>query len=220
MSDVTNTRNDRWRDPALFLSEVVCAVKTRCGSSYPVLLKVSGAEDHPQGLTPGKVAAILNRLPKDSIQAVEVSYGTMGYALNIMRGQWPVKAALKVNPLFNERSAIALFIWKRFCMQRYLKHLLPFSAHYNAAVAAEIKARTALPVIVTGGIRKMKDIDYCLNESKLNAVSLCRPLISDPEFVVRLQADRTHDSNCTNCNLCAIHCDSLNPTVCYRNKTS
>jgi len=212
LSADTNNRKDRWADRNLFLVEVLKAVKRYCGESFPVLLKLSHSDD--RSLTTDDTIETVNAVEK-YIDAVEISYGTMEYALNIFRGGCPVDTVLKVNPLFKRIPGLVRWFWKRWYMGSYLKKFKPFSENYNLDGAVKISKHTNIPVIPVGGTRSVKSMIDIIANKELAAVSLCRPFICEPELVKRIADGVWQKSKCTNCNLCAIHCDSKNSLRCY-----
>ena len=155
------------------------------------------------------------RIENSGAEAIEISYGTMEFALNIIRGDCPIDTALKVNPLFNRIPPVFREIWKLFFLKKYLRKNIPFTENYNVDSALEIKKSTTLPVFPVGGIRTADNIIDILNKG-LDAVSLCRPLIREPDLPEKLK-DRI-SSECINCNLCTVYCDSTQPLRCYQHK--
>ena len=75
-----------------------------------------------------------------------------------------------------------------------------------------------LPVFTVGGIRDINDIRQCLSEYHLDGISLCRPLICDPDFPNKLKLYPGTRLACTNCNFCTIYCDDNRSLRCYRNR--
>ncbi|MCX7010814.1 MAG: NADH:flavin oxidoreductase [Kiritimatiellaeota bacterium] len=218
LSPWTNTRKDRWRDRPLFLAETIQAVRQACGAAFPILVKLSHADDNTPGLRLDDTSDTVKRLEALGIAAVEISYGTMEFALNIIRGACPVDLVLKVNPLFNRIPAPIRGLWKFLRAKTYLARFIRFQENYNIAAAAQIKAQTSLPVIAVGGIRTKTAMLDCLTQHGLAAVSLCRPLIADPAWPAKLRDGSADHSDCTNCNLCTIYCDSTRPLCCYRKR--
>lgn len=210
LSPYTNRRNDRYRAGSLLLRHVLEAVREQCGDGFKVWIKISHGDD--RGMDLRQVLPVLKGV-EHLVDAVEVSYGTMEYALNIIRGAIPIDAALKVNPLFNRYPAWFRRLWKRFVYPSYQKRFTGFTPNYNLEAARRIKDALRVPVIVTGGIRSSADIAAIL-EGGLDGVSLARPFLCEPDLVERL--DRGWVSRCTNCNLCTIYCDSPERTRCRR----
>jgi 2,4-dienoyl-CoA reductase-like NADH-dependent reductase (Old Yellow Enzyme family) len=102
-------------------------------------------------------------------------------------------------------------------MKSYIRKFMPFTENYNLPAAVAIRREARIPVIVVGGIRSGAGIAECLGAGA-DAVSLCRPLICEPDFPLRLREHAGAVSACTNCNLCTVHCDGDQPVQCYRNK--
>ncbi|HNW44940.1 MAG TPA: NADH:flavin oxidoreductase [Elusimicrobiales bacterium] len=215
LSPWTNTRSDRWAERGLFLEEIIRAVKMRCGESFPVFVKLSAADDNSPGLRLADTANTVRKLEALGVEACELSYGTMEYALNIIRGACPVDTALAVNPLFNRLPASLRPLWKFFFLKSYLRRLLPFEENYNLAAALEIKKSTALPLITVGGLRSARAMEACVAQHGLAAVSLCRPLVCEPDLPRRILEGSAGRSECTQCNLCTVYCDSAAPLKCY-----
>jgi 2,4-dienoyl-CoA reductase-like NADH-dependent reductase (Old Yellow Enzyme family) len=222
LSPWTNRRRDAWgTEPERFLVETVHAVRAACGDSFPIWVKLSAAEDNTPGLCPDDTMRTARRLAALEVDAIEISYGTMENALNIIRGACPVDVVLKVNPLFNRIPVFVRPFWKTFFSGRYRRRLTAFTEGYNVAAAAWIKrAVPSLPVLVTGGLRSRAMMEACIAEHGLDGVSLCRPLVCEPDLPQRFRAGTALHSACCNCNLCTVYCDSRTPLRCYANAKS
>ena len=71
---------------------------------------------------------------------------------------------------------------------------------YYLARAARLRKACGLPLLLVGGIRSDAHIRQVL-EAGLDMVSLCRPLICQPDLVLRLQQG-PYTSPCLSCNQC------------------
>ena len=65
--------------------------------------------------------------------------------------------------------------------------------------ALRLRRETDLPLMLVGGIRTLADMEQALNGG-LQMVSLCRPLLRQPDFLRRLLAGEP--SACVGCNRC------------------
>jgi len=218
LSPWTNNRSDRWANRSLFLEETVRAVKRTCGPDYPVLVKLSAADDNFPGIRIENAIATVKRLEPLGVDAVEISYGTMEYALNIIRGKCPVDLALQVNPLFNRIPRLVRGLWKALRAKAYLARFIPFEENYNAVAAGRIKAATSLPILAIGGFRSREGMLECMRGQGVDGISLSRPLICEPDWPRKLQRGAGGKSACCNCNSCTIQCDSRQSLRCYRRK--
>lgn len=73
---------------------------------------------------------------------------------------------------------------------------------YFAPDAARIAEQVSCPVIVVGGFRALDTIEAVLNATKIEAVSLSRPLVREPGLPLKWQQDPTVVSACVSCNGC------------------
>lgn len=88
---------------------------------------------------------------------------------------------------------------------------------YNREIAKIIKNKVKVPVFVVGGITDpaiMVDIIQC---GDADYVSLCRSLISDPDFPNKIQEGGNKPARCIQCNLCLGYIVT-EPLRCYYGK--
>jgi len=216
LSPYLNDRTDTWgQDRFAFFRSIVTEVRAECGPNFPLFVKVSGGDGHPGGLTPALTAEYAREMERIGIAAIEVSYGTMDEALNIFRGGVPTERVLRHNPFIVKRPGWMKALWKRFSLPRLKKHLFAFSENYNLEAARSIRQLTSIPLLLVGGIRSREGIEHILESGDADAVSLCRPLICEPDLAERFRSGAAQRSRCTACNACAVMCDSHKPLRCY-----
>ncbi|MFO7820568.1 MAG: NADH:flavin oxidoreductase [Lentisphaeria bacterium] len=215
LSPWTNNRSDKWADGKLFLEEIMRNIRQKAGNDFPVFVKVSWGEHNRPGLNLQRTIKTVRRLKEFVPETVEVSYGSMEYAFNIIRGKWPLDTVMAVNPLFNNMPRLVASVWMKIFSRYRLQKFRPFSFDYNLKAAREIKQATDVPVIPVGGIRTVDSMVKLIEEG-FSAVSLCRPLICEPDLPAGIRSKITTASSCTNCNLCTVYCDTNEPTMCRK----
>jgi len=87
-----------------------------------------------------------------------------------------------------------------------------FQEAYLLEYAREIKKKIPCPLILPGGLRTVEVMERVLLQGEADFISLCRPLIRDPEFPNLIRRGLVERSSCLNCNLCLID----KPPVCYQ----
>lgn len=73
---------------------------------------------------------------------------------------------------------------------------------YFAPAAAAIADVVSCPVIVVGGFRSLDSMEAVLNSSKIELISLSRPLLREPDLPEKMKADPSTISKCVSCNAC------------------
>lgn len=224
-SNYTNRRKDQWggtiENKTRFAKEILTGIRKECGKNFLVFIKISARDDRGHKLEDTiSILKELKKLNDDVIDAVEISYGTMEYALNIFRGKIPINLALKHNPLFSHYNKFFKWAWKKFFYPFFYKPIInDFSDNYNFEAAKQIAEQVDFPIILTGGIRNVDSINEIL-KTKIKAVSISRPFICEENLMEKIANDNHYKFKCINCNVCTIMCDSGKVTKCYYNKKS
>lgn len=73
---------------------------------------------------------------------------------------------------------------------------------YFVPAAAAVAEAVSCPVFAVGGFRALDTMEAVLNQTKLEALSLSRPLLREPDWPNQLQADENAVSKCVSCNAC------------------
>jgi len=199
-----------------FLELTIKAVRESCGSDYPILIKISGGDDYRNSFSQVMFKKLILELDRVKPDAIEISYGTMDNALNIFRGSTiPVKAILKHNFRYKSNSKWSELIFRNLLLPFLKKSLKFFTPGYNLRYSKTAKKLTDIPILSVGGFRTGIEMRAAIENDEADFISLCRPLICEPDFMLRLKENPDYISKCINCNICAIMCDSSNPTICY-----
>lgn len=215
LSPHTNRRQDCYgHDPFLFLRQILEGIREK--TDIPILLKLSAAEDRPNGMQLPLAEEWLRKIESlGVVAAVEISYGTMEIALNIIRGGQPLDAVLAHNPLFTRWGFLFAVAFRHLLFSWYRKRFLPYRDMYNLNHAIRLRRAVKMPLLVTGGIRSGEQVAEILTTHGIDGVTLCRPFICEPDLVKRLRENPRYRSRCSSCNLCTVLCDSPRSLQCY-----
>ena len=65
-----------------------------------------------------------------------------------------------------------------------------------------VQKSVSLPVILVGGLRSMEEMQKVLNDTKIQFLSVSRPLLREPDLPNKLQSGKSAESQCISCNRC------------------
>jgi 2,4-dienoyl-CoA reductase-like NADH-dependent reductase (Old Yellow Enzyme family) len=209
LSPRTNKRRDRWggsfANRMRFLTEIYGGIRDRLGEGYPILLRINCSDFLPGGLGPGEAIAIARRMSSLGVDAVETSAGTWESHFHMSRGDIPKHYWIYARAEGEEKEKIKAQL-------AAIASEVRFQEAYLLEYAREIKKKIQCPLILPGGLRTVKVMERILLQGEADFISLCRPLIRDPEFPNLIRRGLVERSSCLNCNLCLID----KPPVCYQ----
>lgn len=78
----------------------------------------------------------------------------------------------------------------------------------------EIKSRVNVPVMMVGGLRRLEQIKAIIKNQEADFVSLCRPLIREPDLIRTWEKEPEHKATCISCNLCFVTIRKREPLGC------
>ncbi|WP_076790143.1 NADH:flavin oxidoreductase [Chlorobium sp. KB01] len=220
LSGYTNRRRDRWggspENRFRIVSEIMAGIRQKLGN-YPVLAKINGYDDMPGGMRPEEAVKVALMLEASGCCAVEISSGTIGEGLAIMRGpRIPTEALFAAN--FRLTSLPKLL---RPVIARILPLITPASPkpyrNYNLEAASTIRKGVSIPVIAVGGIHTLEDASKAIADGAADFVSMSRPFINDPSIVKKFEDGSWSASRCTMCNYCAIMIEK-EPLRCWHGR--
>lgn len=73
---------------------------------------------------------------------------------------------------------------------------------YFLPFAARLAEEVDVPVMLVGGLRSKKVMEHILNNTKIELISLSRPLIRQPQLPLLMQEGKTDKADCISCNAC------------------
>ena len=79
---------------------------------------------------------------------------------------------------------------------------------------AKVKTRVEVPVLMVGGMRNLETMAAVVAGGEADFVSLCRPLIREPDLIRLWEEDPRRKPACISCNRCFDDLLSLKPLAC------
>jgi len=165
-----------------FLEEIYQRSVELVGTDFPIFIKMNGVDFIEGGTTIEESTEVARRLEQIGYAAIEVSAGI-----------WEVaklrKKDLGWKPTFLPESR--MFIGKMN------------EPAYNLPYAEAFKKVLEIPVILIGGINSITLVEQILSDESADFISLCRPLIREPDLPNRWMKGIGNDTvDCEYCNGC------------------
>ncbi len=178
LSPYTNKRTDEYGGNTQKRVQVIADIFNRTiekiGKNFPILIKMNVDDFLEGGINLEESKRIVERLSEVRFAAIEISGGV-----------WETR--IKNQELVTIRTGIR--------SREKEAYFLPY--------AKEIRRVTDIPLILVGGIRSLNMAQEILAEGSADFVSLCRPLIRQPDLPRKwLNGIGELTADCISCNAC------------------
>jgi len=219
LSSYSNRRKDKWggtlENKFRIIKEIILGIK-EAEPGYPVFVKLNGHDGRKKGMRVDEAVQVAKMLEDIGCNAIEVSCGFPEDGQMTAKGpEIPFDAIFSVIEKFRDMPGIMKSIMKRVLPILLKKEKVFYG--YNVDSATEIKNAVNIPVIAVGGIHRIENIENAILEKKLDAVSMARPLICEPDLVNKFREGRSTEAKCIQCNYCGIFGTRF-PIKCYQGK--
>jgi len=213
LSAYTNRRRDRWggslENRMRFLVEVYKGVRAKVGEGYPILVKINAVDYTKGGVTPEVCVAACRKLEELGIAAIEVSGGIAEKGLSTIKGDIPMDLLMQ-GRTWIEKAGLRL-------AAKALRKAAAFEEGYFLPLAAEVKKHVKVPILAVGGMRNLARMEEAVEKGWADFISLCRPLIRQPNLVRLFEEGKADASSCTSCNRCSLQILlHRRPMKCYQ----
>jgi len=199
LSPYTNRRNDQWggslENRLRFPLEVLRAVRKEIGETVALLAKMNMSDGFKGGLQLSEAIEVARALEAEGIDALVLSGGFVSKTpFYMLRGDLPVKEMVSNESRWFRRNGLRLF--GRIFVQTY-----PFERMFFFEPACRVREAVSTPLVYLGGVRCMDDLARAMGAG-FEMVSMARPLILDPDLVLKMERGELTSSTCEPCNKC------------------
>jgi 2,4-dienoyl-CoA reductase-like NADH-dependent reductase (Old Yellow Enzyme family) len=237
LSGPINTRDDEYGgslpNRARFLLRVIDAIRARIGPTFPLIVKVTGA-DHHNAPTPWRFWEGEGNTIEDAIlvskwaeehgaSALHVSAGNIFPHPRNPAGPLPISDATKVYDvmLSSGQHTLRNYVAFRFArpVAEYFWERTMEGVHpegINLGYSEQIKQAVKIPVLCTGGFQTGSFMREAIQSKKCDAVTIARPLLASPDLprILERGEELSQKKRCTYCNKCLVHVLE-DPLGCY-----
>lgn len=183
LSPYTNRRTDEYggsmENRARLIGEIVSGARHRV-SDFPILIKLNCTDYLEGGIDINNFPELAREIEKTGIDAIEVSGGMRDC---LVRSE----QELGFRPIYPPESQTRL--------------ARPEKQSYFLKYVEGLKLE--IPLILVGGNRNVELLEEILGQGTVDFVSLCRPLICEPDLPRRwLEGRGKNGTACVSCNSC------------------
>jgi 2,4-dienoyl-CoA reductase-like NADH-dependent reductase (Old Yellow Enzyme family) len=192
LSPYTNLRDDEFggtiEKRTKILRDIFDGIRDEVGKKFPILIKFQSQDFIPNGISEDEGVEIAKLLSDIGFDAIEPSGGGAEAQLS--------KAGRMTSKVIKKEE----------------------DENYFLPVAKRIKPYLeACSLILVGGIRNPTKAEEMLNESTIDFISLCRPLIYEPDLPNRWKSGDLTPPKCISCNSCFVTMEK-GPVYCVTKK--
>ncbi|MDE5655164.1 MAG: NADH:flavin oxidoreductase [Clostridia bacterium] len=195
------------------VKEILQKARAKVGD-FPIWVKLSATDKRKKGMRIAYAIEVCKLLKEYGVDAIEVSCGSVQDGMNTMRSKrMPMDAVFR----YKEPVASLPKFINKFCLAcaKLINPLLPQPKpltmfNYNSAMA--IKEKVDIDLILVGGVANLDDMRKAIDDG-IDAVSMCRPFICEPNFAKKLKDGKATYSQCVMCNYCGLVIEK-EPTKC------
>ena len=203
----TNRRDDRWggtlENRMRFVSGIYERTRKSVGDDYPVFIKLSAYDHMKNGLKPEEGIEIAKRMAEMGIDGIEVSCGIGEDGGSTLRGDIPFDVILDEWDMYRSKGVVFRFVMRKF--GKNIMKPIPFTQGYNREVAGIIKKKVNVPIFTVGGMIDPAFMEDTIQSGEADYISLCRALVTDPNFPNKIREGARESSRCIHCNLCLFY---------------
>lgn len=201
LSPATNHRHDAYggvlTNRMRFMDEVMNEVMEAAGDDMAVLVKMNMRDGFRGGMEVDESLQVARRLQQSGTHALVLSGGFVSRApMYVMRGAMPIRSM----------THYMKCLWLKYGVRmvgRLMIPTVPFQEAYFLDDALKFRqALPDMPMVYVGGLVSRSSIDRVL-DAGFEAVQMGRALLSEPDFVNRLQRGQGDvRSRCRHSNYC------------------
>ncbi len=204
LSPWTNKRKDAYggslENRVRFPLEVYQKVAEKVGKDFPILVKLNLSDGFKGGFSLADCQYVAKKLENLGCAALVLSGGfTSRTPFYLMRGAIPLRGMIKNGTSLAEKITMALF--GPFIIKKY-----KFTPNFFLEQAKTIRKTVKMPLVYLGGVDSKTGIEKIV-AAGFEFIALGRPLIHDPNFLLKLKANEIEKSGCTRCNQCVVEMD-------------
>jgi 2,4-dienoyl-CoA reductase-like NADH-dependent reductase (Old Yellow Enzyme family) len=215
----TNRREDKWggsiENRMRFVTEIYERVRKSVGDHYPILIKINAYDYMKNGLKPEEGIVMAKKMAEMGFDGIEVSCGIGEDGGCTFRGDIPFDVILDEWEMYKNKGFLFRFIMKEFGSK--LMRPIPFTQGYNRESAKIIKKKVNVPIFAIGGMIDPAFMEETIQSGEADYISLCRALITDPDFPNKIREGSREISRCIHCNLCLFYL-ATRSVRCYQGK--
>ena len=204
LSPLTNKRVDGYggsiENRSRFPLEVVERIIQAVGPDFPILAKLNLSDGVKGGFSIEDCIHVSRELERINCSAIVLSGGfTSKTPFYLMRGKIPLKGMIKNGSSWAEKITMALF--GPLIIKAY-----KFEPNFFLDQALKVREAVDIDLAYLGGVDSKKGMEEIL-KAGFNLIALARPLIHDPDFLLKIKDAQIEKSLCDRCNECIVEMD-------------